>query len=101
MLVLILNAKKAYELITNTLKENININTLREIHKEIRNVISRYYFILFQSESLGELNAHEYFSKSCFIINKNKNIKIYNNLSKIKKIKKYKFLNRSKKKFFF
>lgn len=62
MLVLNLNAKKAYELITNTLKENININTLRAIYKEIRNIICRYYFILYQSESLGEFNAHEYFS---------------------------------------
>ena len=62
MIVFNLDAKKTYELITNTLKENININTIREIFKEIRRVIVEYYFILYQSEILGERDAHDYFS---------------------------------------
>ena len=47
MLVYNLNAKKTFDMINKTLKENININTIREIFKEIRKIIARYYNIIY------------------------------------------------------
>ena len=62
MLVYNLNAKKTFYMIKNTLKENININIIREIFKEIRKIIARYHYIIYQSEYLGERDSNSFFS---------------------------------------
>jgi len=57
-----LNAEKAHEYITETIKESINIETIRKIYNSIRDVIKRYLFIEYESEILGEKDKHDIFA---------------------------------------
>lgn len=45
----------------NTYNEKIAYNTVSKIFKKIRNVIYKYYYILYQSELLETSNEHKIF----------------------------------------
>ena len=67
------NAQTCFNNLKKELNQSISLETINNIYGEIRNVIGKYYNILYQSEILGEKDAHRNFSvdESLFCHNQN------------------------------
>ena len=57
-----MNANATFKYISSNFSISINIATIRNIFQEIRNVIFKYYYIVYQSELLGYANENNNFS---------------------------------------
>lgn len=56
-----MNAVKARQYIIETLKEIMNIETIRKIYTTIRDTIKKYLYIQYEFEILGEKNQNDIF----------------------------------------
>ena len=56
-----MNITAAYKYMTQSLKITISKQAIRNIYKEIRNTLKRYYNISYKSEEFSIENGNEYF----------------------------------------
>ena len=57
-----LNGSVCYKYIKEELNQTISLETVEKIYNEIRDVIAKYYNVVYQSEVLGPRDAHKNYS---------------------------------------
>ena len=70
-----LNVSKCHDKLKNEINAEVSLVAVKNVYSAIRNVIFKYYNILYQSELLGEKDKHLVFSvdKIMFVADANNN----------------------------